>query len=219
MVRVTTTAFITRCWKSARTSGWAVLCALCVLGILGGGPQPARAQARSAEVTQMRAEFADDGLHLSVGIDFDLPPPVEDALVKGIALYFVAEAEVLRDRWYWSDKRVASATRTLRLSFQPLTRRWRVQVSSNSQTPNGPELTLGQNFDNLAEALAAVQRIPRWKIAESGDVDPAARHTLAFTFRLDVGKLPRPFQIGAVGQNEWNIVARRSQRLLPEPER
>ncbi|HEY1103239.1 MAG TPA: DUF4390 domain-containing protein [Burkholderiaceae bacterium] len=182
-------------------------------------PPVARAQARSAEVTQMRVDRAEDGLHLSVGVDFDLPIPVEEALTKGIALYFVAEAELLRDRWYWSDKRVAAVTRTMRLSFQPLTRRWRVQISANGQAPNGPELTLGQNFDSLGEALAAVQRIPRWKIADIADVDASSRHTLAFTFRLDVGKLPRPFQIGAVGQNDWNIVARRSQRLAPEPER
>ncbi len=216
MVLVITTAFITLCWKSVRASGLALLCALAVLAVL---TPVAHAQARSAEVTQMRVDRAEDGLHLSVGVDFDLPSPVEEALTKGIALYFVAEAELLRDRWYWSDKRVAAVTRTMRLSFQPLTRRWRVQISANGQAPNGPELTLGQNFDSLAEALAAVQRIPRWKIADTADVDASARHTLAFTFRLDVGKLPRPFQIGAVGQNDWNIVARRSQRLAPEPER
>ncbi|MCX8518359.1 MAG: DUF4390 domain-containing protein [Rhodoferax sp.] len=28
-----------------------------------------------------------------------------------------------------------------------------------------------------------------------------------FRFRLDLGQLPRPFQIGAIGQSEWDISA------------
>ena len=209
------TAFITRCWRSIRLEGWALLCA-CMLAL---GSQGAAAQAVTVDVTQLRAERVDDGVHLTATVEFDLPAAVDDALSKGIAMYFVAEAELLRDRWYWYDKRVADATRSVRLSFQPLTRRWRVQVSANGQASSGPELTLGQNFDSLAEALASVQRISRWKIADSADVDPAGKYTLVFSFRLDIGKLPRPFQIGAVGQNDWTIVAKRSLRLVPEPER
>ncbi|HET6828199.1 MAG TPA: DUF4390 domain-containing protein, partial [Ramlibacter sp.] len=63
------------------------------------------------------------------------------------------------------------------------------------------------------EALAAVQRISNWKIAEPGQFDPDGRHSVEFRFRLDVSQLPRPFQIGAVGQAEWNIAASRVQRL------
>ena len=31
---------------------------------------------------------------------------IEDALNKGVALYFVQEAEIISERWYWRDKTV-----------------------------------------------------------------------------------------------------------------
>ena len=172
---------------------------------------PAAAE-QYAEVTQLHVERTDEGLLLSASVRFELPHAVDDALAKGIPMFFMAEASIYRDRWYWYDKRVASAARHMRLAYQPLTRRWRLQVSSSPIGQNG--LVLGQVFDTREEALAAVQRISRWRIADATDIDPAAEHNVDFRFRLDVSQLPRPFQIGAVGQSDWNIVAVRNQRLL-----
>ena len=177
----------------------------------------AQAQVAPAEVTQLRVERGEDGVLLSASVRFELPPVVEDALAKGIPMFFVAEATLLQDRWYWYDKRVASSARHMRLSFQPLTRRWRLQVSASPTGSSG--LALGQLFDTREEALAAVQRITNWKIAEPGELDPDARYSVDFRFRLDISQLPRPFQIGAVGHAEWNIGAGRIQRLGPETAR
>ncbi len=178
--------------------------------LLALGARPAVA----AEVTALRVERAADGLLLNAQVAFDLPAAADDALHKGIPLSFVAEATVVRDRWYWYDKEVAAATRYLRLSYQPLTRRWRLLVSA---TPIGSTgLALGQNFDSHDEALAAVQRIAGWKIADLGDLDADGRYAVTLRFRLDVTQLPRPFQIGAVGQSDWSLAASRSLRLPPE---
>jgi hypothetical protein len=174
---------------------------------------PALADA-GAEVTQLRLERSDEGVLLSTTVQFELPPQVLDALLKGIPMFFVAEAGLLRDRWYWYDKQVASAQRHMRLSYQPLTRRWRLQVSSAPIGSSG--LALGQTFDSQEEALRAVQSIARWKIADLSDLEPDARYSIDFQFRLDVSQLPRPFQIGAVGHAEWNISASRSQRVALE---
>lgn len=171
----------------------------------------------AAELIALRTERVDDGIYLSANVKFELPPVVEDALLRGIALIFVAEAEIYRERWYWTDKRVAAATRSLRLAYQPLTRRWR--VSQGGEAGAGL-VTLAQSYDTLAEALLAVERVARWRIAEAGDVD-ASNHTLSFRFRLDLSQLPRPFQIGIAGQREWQISIERSQRLRlerPAPE-
>ena len=182
--------------------------------LLSGSCAAAWAQVTPAEVTQLQVERTDEGVLLSATVRFELPQAVDDALAKGIPMFFVAEATILRDRWYWYDKRVAHAERHMRLAFQPLTRRWRLQVSSAPIGNSG--LVLGQMFDSRDEALAAVQRVSRWRIAEAGDVDPEAVHNVDFRFRLDVSQLPRPFQIGAVGQSDWNISTGRNVRIAPE---
>jgi hypothetical protein len=189
-----------------------------LLGLLAGwmlalAPQ-VRAEAPVTEINQLRLERSDEGVLLSAYVKFELPPIIDDALDKGIPMFFVAEAVLYRDRWYWYDKQVASTARHMRLSFQPLTRRWRLVVSPIPIGNSG--LTLGQTFDTREEALAAVQRISHWKIAEANDVDSDAKHNVDFRFRLDVSQLPRPFQIGAVGHDDWRLSAERNQRLSIE---
>ncbi len=175
------------------------------------------AEPPAAEITQLRVERADEGVLLSANIKFDLPGVIDDALAKGIPMFFVAEAVLFRDRWYWYDKQMAAAERHMRLSYQPLTRRWRLVVSP---TPIGNSgLALGQTFDTREEALAAVQRISHWKIADAADIDRDERYNVDFRFRLDVSQLPRPFQIGAVGQADWNISVMRNQRVVFESAR
>ena len=191
---------------------WVIGCLL-----LFSGWSAAWADVSSAEVTQLQVERTEEGVLLSAAVRFELPQVVEDALEKGIPMFFVAEATIYRDRWYWYDKRVAFATRHMRLAYQPLTRRWRLQVSP---TPIGNSgVVLGQTFDTRDEALAAMQRVSRWRIADAADVDPDANHSVDFRFRLDVSQLPRPFQIGAVGQAEWIILAVRAQRLVLDSSR
>jgi hypothetical protein len=215
---VITTVFITRCWESApglnlrraleRALALALACCLLAVAL------PARAEPPATEITQLRLERGEDGVLLSANVKFELPTVIDDALAKGIPMFFTAEAVLFRDRWYWYDKQVASAARHMRLSYQPLTRRWRLVVSP---TPIGNSgLALGQTFDTREEAMAAVQRISHWKVAEVADLDPEARYNVDFRFRLDVSQLPRPFQIGAVGHADWNIAAMRNQRLSIE---
>ncbi|MEO5607236.1 MAG: DUF4390 domain-containing protein [Polaromonas sp.] len=176
--------------------------------------------AAPTQITQLRVERADDGVQLSAVVRFELPAAVEEALLKGVAIFFVIEADIYRDRWYWTDPQVSSAVRTLRLAYQPLTGQWRVNIVPGLiASSSGLRATLNQNYDTLAEALSAIQRTARWKIAEAGDLDPAAAYTLDLNFRLDLSQLPRPFQIGIAGQRDWTIAAQFKDRLklLPTP--
>jgi hypothetical protein len=219
---VITTVFITRCSRSGggrnrlracleRFGRCLLACWFLAFGAVATADPP------STEITQLRVERTDEGVVLSATLNFELPPVVDDALAKGIPMFFVAEAVVFRDRWYWYDKQIASAARHMRLSYQPLTRRWRLVVSHSPIGNSG--LALGQTFDTREEAMAAVQHISRWKILEPAELDPDARYNVDFRFRLDVSQLPRPFQIGAVGQADWNIAAVRNHRLALESPR
>lgn len=172
-----------------------------------------------AEVTQFRLESNSEGVLLSAVVSFDLPPSIEEALLKGVSMFFVAQAEVYRERWYWTDKKVSVAERNMRLVYQPLSRRWRLNVSSGSVTGNRTGVALNQSFDSLEEALAAVQRLSRWKIADAAEVDLDYHYNVVFNFRLDTSQLPRPLQISALGQSDWNITTSLRRPLPAESAR
>jgi hypothetical protein len=60
-------------------------------------------------------------------------------------------------------------------------------------------------------------RLSRWKVAELADLDLEQQHLVVFRFRLDTSQLPRPFQIGTLGQSDWNIDFLIRQPLSLEP--
>lgn len=211
---MSTTVFITRGLKNYLPEQWAQRFRTVFVGALLAC---AACAASSAELTQLKVDRAEEGVYLSAAIKFDVPPVVEDALMKGVALFFVAEADFYQNRWYWTDRRASSATRTFRLAFQPLTRRWRINVYNGSASGVGSNIglrsSISQNYDTLDEALASLQRFSRWKIAENADIDPDIRYQFEFRFNLDLAQLPRPFQIGVAGQKDWSIALKHSEAM------
>ena len=163
---------------------------------------PPQSHADSVELSTFNVVRNDEGVLLSFTAGFELPHSVEDALVRGVPLYFEADATLLQSRWYWRDRRVAHAARSWRLTYQPLTRMYRVSTGG-----------LNQNFETLAEALDSLRRSSRWKIAEAGQVEDDGRHYVEFIFRLDTTLLPRPMQIGIGGEAAWSLSVERTLRL------
>lgn len=183
--------------RGSRVAAWWLALAALLVALLAA---PGRAV--GAELANFDLERADDGLYLSYTVEFELARAVEEALAKSVAIYFVVEAEVFRDRWYWTDKRVSRVSRVWRIVYQPLTANYRVTFGDLSQT-----------FPSRAEALAAVRRALRWKIADAAALEEGARHYVEFSFRLDTSLLPRPMQIGIGGQADWSLAVERVQRL------
>lgn len=169
----------------------------------------ARAQNSNAYISAMQLSRSETELFLNAQIAFEMSPIVQDALTKGVPLIFTAEAEITRDRWYWYDKTITIASRVMRLSYQPLTRRWRVNVGTGG-------VSLPQYFENLNDALASIKRFNRWRVADLAEIDPTTVHTIQFKFKLDLSELPRPFQIGLIGNNEWLIETNKSMRFVAE---
>jgi len=165
---------------------------------------------------QLKLERADNALWLSAQFGFALPPVVEDALLKGIPIYFAARAEVVRQRWYWFNRTVASAQRRARLAYHPLTQRWRLSTGTPQADEVAPGLSLSQNFDSLPEAMAAVRRISHWKVADVAALEAGGQYRLQFSFELDTTELPRPLQIGTLGQSDWVLSVSASQSLAQE---
>jgi hypothetical protein len=160
--------------------------------------------ARAAEPEIMNFELmrSDEGLLLNYAVNLELSHSVEEALSKAVPLFFVAEADVFRNRFYWRDQRVASAVRIWRIVYQPLTATYRVTF-----------LGLSQNYATKEEAFAAISRGARWKIAEPAQIEEGSRHYVEFNFRLDTSLLPRPLQIGIGGQADWSMSVQRTQKI------
>jgi hypothetical protein len=177
---------------------WVLLWAVALAVLAGALPTPAAA----AELATFEVQRTDDGLQLNYAVNFELPKGADEALSKAVPLYFVAEADVFRDRWYWRDKRVAQASRVWRIVFQPLTFTYRVTFGG-----------LSQSYTSRAEALAAISRNARWKIAEPGQIEEGSKHYVEFNYRLDTTLLPRPMQIGISGQPDWTLEVVKVQRF------
>jgi hypothetical protein len=231
MNRVDTTVFITPGWT--RQGLEAFLSSLWVKGlwrralrawVLAVGAVFAASAATAREPTVLNNALlrSGDGVQLSVRLSLEPSRAVEDALLKGIPVYFVWQSEVFRERWYWTDKRIGSATRTLRLAYQPLTRRWRVSLSTDgASSAAGLQYALHQSFDALNDALLGISRVAGWQIIEPGTLEDGVPYRVQWRFRLDLSLLPRPFQIGMANQPDWVMEVQRGllvpERNEPEP--
>jgi hypothetical protein len=169
-----------------------------LLALLAGG-----ARAEGIELAHLSTRRADDGLELSFATRFELSRAAEEALNKGLPLYFVAEATVRRSRWYWRDARVANVERTWRLAWQPLTRQYRVTTGG-----------FHQSFMTLDEALAVLRGVSTWRIAEAKDLDDSGGYYVEFSYKLDVSQLPRPMQIGL--QSGFALSVEQTRSFAPD---
>jgi hypothetical protein len=189
--------------RAAVARGRLLLAALLMLCAVWLGVVPAPARAADPEVTTFELIRNEEGLLLNYSIGLELSRSVDEALGKGVPLFFVAEAEVFRNRWYWRDQRVAHAVRVWRIVYQPLTSTYRVTFDGG----------LSQNYPSKAEALAAISRSAHWKIAEPGQIEEGSHHYVEFNFKLDTSLLPRPMQIGIGGQADWALTVQRTQKI------
>jgi hypothetical protein len=146
-------------------------------------------------LTFLKAQKLEDAsVQLSYQTRLELPKAVEDAVLKGVPIFFTAEVHLFRSRWYWRDKRLGHASQTWRLAYQPLTRRYRLSAGSYSQS-----------FEQLHEALAQIAAVSRWKVGEGLSAEDEGKSYVEFNLRLDTSQLPVPFQIGIEGQNDWQM--------------
>jgi hypothetical protein len=218
-------ASITRCWKNFPLLNSLIQSALkrvrqhraALVAVLCIGLSGVVQADTSVELQALKLERQESALYMSGEWRFDMPSALEEALLKGITLYFVTEVEITQERWYVYNQRIANAERHVRVFYQPLTRRWRVNISPQPFNLSGLGMSLGQSYDTAEEAMTAVRRIVQWRIANAADVNPDAKQNISINFKLDLKQLPRPLQIGVSGHTDWNIFYSKSQRLELTP--
>lgn len=180
------TVFSMRSLASARLA-WllTLLAALCL-------PLPAGAD--GIEVKSATLAVSEDGYVLDADFDIALNPTLEETLNRGVPLNFLLELELIRPRWYWFNEKVATFVQQYKISYNALTRQYRLSLGM-----------LSQNFATLNEAVRFMTRVRNLQVAEKSTVKPDNTYMAAVRLRLDVSQLPKPFQISALGSREWNI--------------
>ena len=188
---------------------WWLVCFLCCLFVWS---HPAGAET-TVQLGEFQIDRGEDGIYLNTSLDFELSPGLEDALDHGLPLTFVLQAEFMRERWYWYDKRLVLTERYIRLSYQPLSRRWRVQVSGQALGASGLGMTLGNSYDSLSDAMQVVKKVSRLRIAGLDTLDKNSKQRLDLRFRLDLSQLPQALQFGNQASSDWNISFTHTVRL------
>jgi hypothetical protein len=161
---------------------------------------PTLALAEGIETGPVALQLQDEGYQLTAEYTIELPLRLEEAL-KAVPLYFLFEFDLSRRRWYWLDEEVASGSVSYRLSYNALTRQYRVAVQAGAtQAGNLPI-----NFATLEEALRLIARVRREAVVGTSALVKGERYRLSTRMRLDVSQLPKPFQLAALTQKEWTL--------------
>lgn len=162
--------------------------------LLAHAPVVAHA-ADGIELIETNLEATEEGYRLRTEFSLELTRSLEDALLRGVPLYFTTQVEITRPRWYWFDETAVSATRTVRISYNLLTRQYRASVDGN----------LHRNFAKLEEVLALLRRPSRWVIADSSALKRGELYLVSVQMGLDVALLPKPIQVSAISGNDWRL--------------
>jgi Domain of unknown function (DUF4390) len=173
--------------------GGLLIAGLALGPLAGAGAQP------SVSVTSAVLEERDDpepGSYLNAQFELEPSPAIDDAVRRGIPMYFAIDFELVRTRWYWFNKPLASATLEYRLSYSPLTRQFRLSRGA-----------LAQPFETLNEALATIRVVRDWRVAGPGLAE-SPEHLLArVRLRLDTTMLPKPFQVDTLTNHDWALAS------------
>jgi hypothetical protein len=184
------TAFITRCCKRIEAGLARFALALLLLTALA-------AQAGSIEPKRAALTPGDDGYALSAEFSLDLGNRLEDAVARGVPLYFNLEFVLERPRKYWVNEHVVTRSLTYRLSYSSLTRQYRLTTGS-----------LHQNFGSLAEALRVIGRIAALPVVEKDAIKAGESYEAAVRLALDRSQLPKPFQVDAITDRALQVEAK-----------
>lgn len=180
----------------------------------------AASHAQGISINKVEVLRGVDGYHLSALYSIELNFEEQQALSRGVPLYFVAEFSLTRSRWdwldatqqalsrgvqrifvskprtthwSWLDKGVFSSEQTSKLSYNVLTGRYRISRGS-----------LFQNFASLGEALNMLSRQTSATIAASL-LDSGGKYMAAARLRLDISQLPRPLQVNVLTSSDWTL--------------
>lgn len=157
---------------------------------------PFAARAEGIGVKNATVSAVEDGWQVDADFDVQFSAQLEEAVNKGIPLYFVVDFEMARPRWYWFDEKPVVANQTYKVTYAPLLRQYRVAVGS-----------VYQNFATFKEVTRVLSRLRGWHVADNGAFKKDQVYQASLRMRLDTAQLPKPFQLTATVSRDWNVAS------------
>ena len=154
-----------------------------------GGARASELSVRNASLTPSKQGYVVNG-----DFDLNLNQTLEEALERGVVLFFVIESRVWRPRWWWFSNTIATAQETRKLSYNSLTRQYRVSSGNNYQ-----------NFSSLDDAQTDLAQLRNQILAEPNALNKENTYRASVRMWLDVTQLPKPFQVKAVTAADWKL--------------
>lgn len=173
-----------------------ILIIFCMLGFA-----PFQAGAESIVPTRHEAKILPNG-QLSINTRFQiiLPDVLIDALRAGASLNFTLNYQLEKPTLisYRSklSQWVNEETVNYRLSFHPITGRYRISVG-----------TYTSEYHSLDSALKGIGAIANWHVLDEGTLRKIKPNHVKATVRLNLStsSLPKPFQINALTERNWQL--------------
>jgi hypothetical protein len=157
---------------------------------------PLSAQSAEAQVVRIDPLIADGELMMDIDFDLELTRSMLDAAERGVSLSFAVDLVITAPRWWWRDRVVVESTLIRRLSYNTLTRQWRV-TAGDLYLPVG----------SIDEAVGVLRQVRGWHVAPVDRFEPNARYDGRIRLRLDSSQLARPLQVDALSRGAWSLAS------------
>ena len=161
----------------------------------------------SIEIKSFSLDAVDEGYQTSLDAEIVLNSTLEQALEKGIVLYFVTKFAIIDSRWFWLDEEVARSKLRIGLSYHALTRQYRI---------SGRIIT-SQSFDTLQDALHALGKQHNIPLEVRPSLKQDAEYTATLQIWLDISRLAKPFQLEWFSSKDWNLSSEKQEWRIRLP--
>lgn len=151
-------------------------------------------QAAGIQIKSVNLTAAGNGYEINIDSEIMLNDTLEQALEKGIVLYFVTKFSLFDARWYKLNDEVARSKFVVGLRYYALTRQYHL---------NHP--VFSQSYYSLQEALQALGRIRDLPLTVKSEVKPDADYVASVRVWLDLTRMPKPFQVETIGSSQWDL--------------
>lgn len=168
-----------------------------LLLVLGGTlAPPARAD---FDIGRAEPFIQERTLHVNTQFALTLNARTEEALSKGIPLEIVYEINLVRHRWWWTNKVIADWSLRRRIFFHALSRQYVVTGLTDSEP--------AESFSSLSQALAHAGDLSELTLPLTAKkhFEPGASHLVTLRAYLDIESLPTLMRPLAYVTPSWRL--------------